>query len=107
MDTVKYLNEVIVRLEESFITNSRMRFLEDGVCGDRFHPVKEHPGKTLDEIVTKCIKRSRRRVSSRTSPTWWRQGVLLRLKIKGCIHLPKEVQLKKDGVAPYICRLPT
>jgi len=28
---------------------------------------------------------------------------MLKLKINGCIHLPKEVRLKKEGVAPYIC----
>ena len=28
---------------------------------------------------------------------------MLKLKIKGCVHHPKEAQIKKDGVAPYIC----
>jgi hypothetical protein len=31
------------------------------------------------------------------------KGILLNLKMKSCIHLPKEVRLKKDGIKPYLC----
>jgi len=31
------------------------------------------------------------------------RGIKLELKMKDCLHLPKEVKLKKGGVKPYIC----
>ena len=29
--------------------------------------------------------------------------ILLKLEVDGCIHLPKEARLKKDGIKPYMC----
>ena len=105
MDTVKYLNEVIVRLEELLYHElSGCAAWKAEFVGIDFIQSKKIQGKTLDEIVTKCIKEIKaeglvKDMSYRVGG----KGVLLKLKIKDCIHLPKEARLKKDGVAPYIC----
>jgi hypothetical protein len=105
MDTVKYLNEVIVRLEELLYHElSGCASWKTEFVGIDFIQSKNIEGKTLDEIVTKCIKEIKAEgLVKDISYLVGGNGVLLRLKIKHCIHLPKEVRLKKDGVAPYIC----
>jgi len=105
MDTVKYLNEVIVRLEELFYHElSWCASWKTEFEGIDFIQSKKIQGKTLDEIVTKCIKEIKAEgLVKDISYLVGGKGVLLKLKIKNCIHLPKEARLKKDGVAPYIC----
>jgi hypothetical protein len=105
MDTVKYLNEVIVRLEEllyhelSGCASWKVEFV-----GIDFIQSKNIQGKTLDEIVSQCIKEIKREgLVKDISYVVGGKGVLLKLKIKDCIHHPKEAALKKNGVAPYIC----
>jgi hypothetical protein len=31
------------------------------------------------------------------------KGILLKLNVKGCVHLPKEAKIKADGIEPYMC----
>ena len=105
MDTVKYLNDVIVRLEELLYHElSGCAAWKVEFVGIDFIQSKNIQGKTLDEIVTSCIKEIKAEGFVKDiSYLVGGKGVLLKLKIKDCIHLPKEVRLKKEGVAPYIC----
>jgi len=56
MDTVKYLNEVIVRLEELLYHELSGCAAWKWSSWDRFHPVEKYPGTTVDEIIRNCIK---------------------------------------------------
>ncbi len=105
MDAVKYLNEVIVRLEELLYHElSGCAAWKVEFVGIDFIQSRNIRGKTLDQIVTNCIKEIKAEgLVKDISYLVGGKGVLLKLKIKDCIHLPKEARLKKDGVAPYIC----
>jgi hypothetical protein len=105
MDTVQYLNDVIVRLEELlFHELSGCAAWKVEFVGIDFIQSKKIEGKTLDEVIQSCIKEIvAEGFVKEMSYVVGGKGVMLKLKIKGCVHLPKEVRLKKDGVAPYIC----
>lgn len=105
MDTVKYLNDVIVRLEEllyhelSGCASWKVEFV-----GIDFIQSKKIEGKTVDEIIQRCIQEIvAEGLVKDMSYAVGGKGVMLKLKMKGCMHLPKEMRLKQDGVAPYIC----
>ena len=105
METVKYLNEVLVRLEELLYHElSGCAAWKVEFVGIDFIQSKKIEGKTLDEVIRSCIKEIvAGRLVKDISYLVGGKGVMLKLKIKDCIHLPKETRLKKDGVAPYIC----
>ena len=105
MDTVKYLNDVIVRLEELLYHElSGCAAWKVEFVGIDFIQSKKIEGKTVDEVIKSCIKEivAEGLVKS-MSYVVGGKGVMLKLKINGCMHLPKEVRLRKEGVAPYIC----
>ena len=105
MDTVTYLNETLVRLEELLYHElSGCAAWKVEFVGVDFIQSKKIEGDTLDKVVTSCIKEIvAGGLVKDISYIVGGKGVMLKLKIKNCIHLPKEARLKKDGVAPYIC----
>ena len=107
MDTVKYLNDVIVRLEELLYHElSGCAAWKVEFVGIDFIQSKKIKGKTVDEVIKSCIKEIvAEGLVKGMSYKVGGKGVMLKLKINGCIHLPKEVRLKKEGVAPYICSI--
>lgn len=105
MDTVKYLNDVLVRLEELLYHElSGCAAWKVEFVGVDFIQSRKIEGKTLDEIITSCIREI---VSGGLVKdidyVVGGKGVMLKLKVRDCVHLPKEVRLKQEGVAPYIC----
>lgn len=105
MDTVEYLNDMLVRLEELLYHElSGCAAWKVEFVGIDFIQSKKIEGDTLDKVITSCIQEI---VAGGLAKgiTYFvgGKGVMLKLKIKGCVHIPKEVRLKKDGVAPYIC----
>jgi hypothetical protein len=105
MDTVKYLNDMLVRLEElMFQELSGMCCWKVEFAGIDLIRSKQIEGKTVDEIVQSCSKEIvAEGVAKDISYKLGGKGIMLKLRMKDCIHTPKEAQLKKDGVAPYIC----
>jgi hypothetical protein len=105
MDKVKYLNDMVVRLEElMFQELSGMCCWKVEFVGVDLIRSKQIEGKTVDEVVQSCSKEIvAEGIAKDISYKVGGKGVMLKLKMKDCIHLPKEAQLKKDGVAPYIC----
>jgi len=105
MDKVKYMNDMIVRLEELLYHElSGCAAWKVEYVGIDFIQSENIQGKTLGELVRKCIDAIKEAgIVKDISYLVGGKGVLLKLKVKDCIHLPKEGRLKKDGVAPYIC----
>ena len=105
MDSIKYCNDLLVRLEElMFHELSGMVWWKCEFVGVDFIRSKQIKGKTVDEIVSSCSKEIvADGLVKNLSHKVGADGVMLKLRIKGCIHHPKEAQIKKDGVAPYIC----
>src|SRR4030067_3815850 len=105
MDRVEYFNDMLVRLEELLYHElSGCAAWKVELVGIDFIQSKRIEGNSEDEIIKSCIQEimASKLVTSMTYSIGGK-GVLLNLNMKGCIHLPKEARLKKDGVAPFIC----
>jgi hypothetical protein len=105
MDRVDYLNDMLVRLEELlFHELSGCAAWKVELVGVDFIQSKKIEGDTEEEIITRCIQEiTAGGLVKDMSYSIGGKGVLLDLRMKDCIHLPKEVRLKKDGIVPYIC----
>ncbi len=106
MDNIAYCNDLLVRFEEIFYhelsqINARCKV---ELIGSDFLNDKNIKGNTIDELVQNCIEEIKKNglVKNMTGKVAGR-GILLKLNMKGCVHLPKEAKLKSDGVEPYLC----
>jgi hypothetical protein len=105
MDSIKYCNEVMARLEALMYQElSGMAHWKCEFVGPDFIRSKNIQGKNVPEITEACIKEMKAEgivsdITYKTSP----DGLMLKLKVKNCIHHLKEVLVKEEGVAPYIC----
>ena len=105
MDKVEHFNDMLVRLEELLYHElSGCAAWKVELVGIDFIQSKKIEGNTEEEVINNCIKEitADGLVKSITYSIGGK-GILLNLKMKNCIHLPKEVKLKKDNINPYIC----
>ena len=105
MDKVEHFNNMLVRLEELLYHElSGCAAWKVELVGIDFIQSKKIEGNTEEEVINNCIKEITvdGLVKSMTYSIGGK-GILLNLKMKDCIHLPKEVKLKKDNINPYIC----
>ena len=105
MDKVEHFNDMLVRLEELLYHElSGCAAWKVELVGIDFIQSKKIEGDTEEEVINNCIKEitADGLVKSMTYSIGGK-GILLNLKMKSCIHLSKEVRLKKDGIKPYIC----
>ena len=106
MDEIAYCNDLLVRFEEIFFhelsqINARCKV---ELIGTDFLVPKNIKGKTVEEVVENCIKEIKKNnLVKDMSGKVGGKGILLRLDVKGCVHLPKEAKLESDGVEPYLC----
>ena len=105
MDKVEHFNDMLVRLEELLYHElSGCAAWKVELVGIDFIQSKKIEGNNEDEEITHCIKEII--ASGLVKDMIYSiggKGILLNLKMESCIHLPKEVRLKKDGIKPYIC----
>ncbi|MHB8092730.1 MAG: hypothetical protein ACYDH8_14210 [Syntrophales bacterium] len=105
MDKLEYCNNMLVRLEELLYHElSGCAAWKVELVGVDFIQAKNIQGSNEDEVIAHCIKEIiAGGLVEKMDYLIAGEGILLSLKIKGCIHLPKESRLKKDGIKPYIC----
>jgi hypothetical protein len=105
MDRAAYFNEMLVRLEELLYHElSGCAAWKVELVGIDYIQSKDIRGRNEDEVITRCIEEiTAGGLVQALSYSIGGQGVKLRLNVKGCLHLPKEDRLKKDGMSPYIC----
>lgn len=105
MDSVKYCNELLSRLETlAYHELSGMIHWKCEFVGVDFIRSKQIKGNTVDEIVSNCCEEMvKEGLVSAISPKVGADGIMLKLKVKDCIHHAKEIQTRKEGVAPYLC----
>jgi hypothetical protein len=106
MDQIAYTNDLLVRFEEIFYhelsqINARCKV---ELIGTDFLENQNIKGKTIQELVDNCVTEIKKAglvkdLKARVAG----KGILLKLNVKGCIHLPKEARLKVDGIEPYMC----
>lgn len=105
MDDMNYCNDMLVRLEELlFHELSGCAAWKVEMVGVDFIQAKNIQGGDRDEIISNCISEIKAAgLVEEMNYEISGKGVKLELNIKGCVHLQKEIRLKKDGVKPYIC----
>lgn len=100
-----YYNDMLARLEALLYHEIALSAVKkiDFVGTDFLHS-KEIQGNTAHEVIESCIKEitSKGLVES-INYSIHGYGILLKLEVKGCIHIPKEIRLKKEGIKPYMC----
>ena len=105
MDTFKYCNELLSRLETiAYHELSGMIHWKCEYVGVDFIRSKQIKGNTVDEIVASCSKEiAAEGIVNSITHKVGKDGIMLKLNVKGCVHHGKEAQTKSEGVAPYLC----
>lgn len=105
MDKISYFNHCLARHEELLFQElAQASVWKPEYVGIDYIQSKDIKGDTVEEVIDNCIKVMKadglvKEVSYKRGP----EGIFLKLEVKGCIHMEKEVMLKKNGVNPYCC----
>lgn len=105
MDRTEYFNDMIYRLEELLYHElSGMAAWKVEFVGTDFIQSKDIKGDNEQDVIENTIKEitGAGLVKDMTYAIGGK-GVMLKLTMKGCIHLPKEIKLKKDKIEPFVC----
>lgn len=104
-ETVAYFNDMLARLEALFyheIAGTAVKKVD--LVGTDFLQSREIRGESVEELLDNCIKElTSSGIVKDIQYSLHGYDILLRLQVQGCIHIPKEARLKKDGVKPYMC----
>ena len=105
MDRTEYFNDMMARLEELFYHE-----LSDCACwktefiGVDFIQSRDIQGTTPAEIIENCIREiTPAGLAKEISYSIGGQDILLYAKVDSCIHIPKELALRKRGIKIYNC----
>ncbi len=105
MDRTAYYNDMLARLEEVLFQElSRCASWKMDFVGADFLSSKDIEGNTIEEVVDSCVREIK--AGELVKDFKYRiggLGILLKLDVDGCIHMPMELKVKKDGVHPYLC----
>ena len=105
MDKMDYCNDVMARMEELFFHElSDCAGWKTEFIGVDFIQSENIEGETREDIIRNCIKAiTAAGIAEEGSFAIAGKDVLLRLKVKGCIHMGKEARLKDRGIKVYNC----
>ena len=105
MDSERYFNELIYRLEELlFHELSDCAPWKTELVGIDFIQAEDIRGNSEDEIVLSCINQMKAAgLIEDMTYSISSKGIQLQLWIKGCRHLLKETLLRQSGIKPYNC----
>ena len=104
---MKHFNDSLFSLEEIFYHElSECARPKSELVGVDFLRSKKIEGDTVEELIDKCAREIKASGLVKDINCYiGGLGICLKLQIKGCIHLQKEVKLKKAGIKPYCCPL--
>ena len=105
MDQTEYYNDMMYRLEELlFHELSEMAAWKVEFIGVDFIQSKDIKGNTEEEIIENTIKEIiNAELVKQMNYKIGGNGVLLRLTMKDCLHMPKEIKLKRNKIKPFVC----
>jgi hypothetical protein len=100
-----YYNDILARLEEvllqelSWCAPWKLDFV-----GTDFLASKKIQGDTLEKVVDASIREMKTGgIVQEIRYKVGGKGILLKLEIDGCVHIPMEAHLKKDNIKPFMC----
>ncbi len=105
MDKIGHLNECMAGLEELLLQELAWEasWKVDHI-GIDFLQSKKVEGDTVEKVIESCIKEIKAGgIAGEIGYSIGGLGILLTLNIKGCIHIPMEAHLKKNGIKPFMC----
>lgn len=107
MDKNRYANELLARMEALLYHElSDCASWKTELVGIDFIQAQDIRGSNEGEIIAACIDRIKAAgLAQDMSFSIAGKGILLKLAVSGCQHIPKEALLKKAGVRPYNCPL--
>ena len=105
MNEPEYYNDLLVRLEELFYHElSDCAPFKVELVGVDFIQSRDIKGDTPEEIIQSCIREIKEAgLVKEISYKIGGMGVKLELVINDCVHLQKELKIKKHGIRPYVC----
>lgn len=105
MDSIKYCNELLSRLETlAYHELSGMIHWKCEFVGVDFIRSQKIEGKNVNEIVESCTKAiTEAGLAKGIIHKVGSDGIMLKLRVKNCVHHAKEAQTKAEGIAPYLC----
>lgn len=107
MDQIAYTNDLLNRFEEIFyheLSQINARCKVELIGTDFLEKNKNIKGKTAQEVVSSCVGEIKKSgLVKELVARIGGKGVLLKLNVSGCVHLPKEAKIKADGIEPYMC----
>jgi DNA-binding protein len=105
MDRMAYCNDLMARIEELFWHElSDCAGWKTEFIGVDFIQSENIEGGTREEVIRNCLKAiTGAGIAEEGSFAVAGKDILLRLKVKGCIHMGKEVRLKERGIKIYNC----
>lgn len=105
MDNIAYFNDLLARTEELFYHElSDCAAWKTEYIGIDFIQAKNIEGSSPGEVIENSIKAITAAGFIKGASYAIRgNDILLNMKIKKCIHLPKEAKLMEGGIKPYNC----
>lgn len=105
MNRMAYCNDLMARMEELFFHElSACAGWKTEFIGIDFIQSENVEGDNREDIIRNCIKAiTAADLAEEGSFAVAGEDILLRLKIKGCVHMGKEARLKERGIKIYNC----
>ena len=105
LEMEKHFNDLLYRLEAIFYHElSLCARPKSELIGIDFLRSKKIEGDTVEKVIDNCIKEIEQSgLVKDITYSIHGFGILLKLRVKGCIHLPKEIKLKQEDIEPYCC----
>jgi hypothetical protein len=100
-----YFNDLLVRCEEILFQElSECAQPKVELVGTDYLESRNIEGSTIEEVLDSCVREIKAGgLAEEISYSIHGFGILLKVCVKGCVHLPKEIRLQKNGVQPYMC----
>jgi len=105
MDSNRYFNQLLYRMEEVFYHElSDCASWKTELVGTDFIQSQDIKGANEHEVISACIASIKAAgLAEDIEYSIAGRDILLKLSIKGCSMLHKEVLLRKSGIKPYNC----
>lgn len=105
MDKTAYFNDLMARTEALFYHElSDCAAWKTEFIGVDFIQSKTITGNTPGEVIESCIREmTAAGLIKSASYSIGGEEILLYVKVRHCIHIPKEVKLLAGGITPYNC----